>query len=160
MSQSVPLFSISHVNHNPVLNLSSPNPRQTYSELIREHHRMALLYARTLSGDEHTSRDLAQDAFLVGWQNWAKFDITRDFPSWLRGIIRNKWREHCRKESRTSAWDDEALSALESTKSKNSLKTASSTNFKTASKNSPKPSPPPSSPTTTNTFPLRKPPKP
>ena len=92
-----------------------PTPRQTFSVLAREHHRMALLYARTLAGEEHTARDLAQDAFLLAWQNWAKFDITRDFASWLRGIIRNKWREHCRKNSRVSHWNEEALSELENT---------------------------------------------
>lgn len=76
---------------------------------------MALLYARTISGDEHTARDLTQEAFLSGWQNWARFDVTRDFGSWIRGIIRNKWREHCRKNSRLSSWDEEALSRLEET---------------------------------------------
>ena len=92
-----------------------PDPRQHYSDLIRDHHRMALVYARTLSGDEHTARDLAQEAFLTGWQNWSKFDITRDFAAWIRGIIRNKWRETCRINSRTVSWDEEALSQLEAT---------------------------------------------
>ena len=91
------------------------NPRDTFSALAREHHRMALLYARTLSGNEHTARDLAQEAFLIGWQNWSRFDVTKDFGSWLRGIIRNKWREHCRKHSRESNWDDDTLSKLETT---------------------------------------------
>ena len=76
---------------------------------------MALLYARTLSDEEHSARDLAQEAFLLAWQNWEKFDVTRDFGSWLRGIIRNKWREYCRKHSRVSHWDEEALSELENT---------------------------------------------
>ena len=94
---------------------SETSPRQTFSALASEHHRMALLYARTLAGKEHTARDLTQDAFLSAWQNWSRFDVTRDFSSWLRGIIRNKWREHCRKNSRESSWDDEALSRLEDT---------------------------------------------
>lgn len=76
---------------------------------------MALVYARALAKDEHTARDLAQEAFLIGWKNWSRFDVTKDFGSWLRGIIRNKWREHCRKNSRTSEWDEEALSKLEAT---------------------------------------------
>ncbi len=90
-------------------------PREAFSQLAKEHHQMALLYARTISGDEHTARDLTQEAFLSGWQNWARFDVTRDFGSWIRGIIRNKWREHCRKNSRLSSWDEEALSRLEET---------------------------------------------
>ncbi|YCM46260.1 sigma-70 family RNA polymerase sigma factor [Verrucomicrobiaceae bacterium 227] len=92
-----------------------PSSRESFSALAREHHHMALLYSRTIANDEHTARDLAQEAFLSAWRNWSRFDITRDFASWLRGIIRNKWREHCRKNSRTSAWDEEALSELEST---------------------------------------------
>jgi RNA polymerase sigma factor (sigma-70 family) len=74
---------------------------------------MALLYARTPAGKEHTARDLTEDAFFSAWQNWSRFDVTRDFSSWLRGIIRNKWREHCRKNLRESSRDDEALSRLE-----------------------------------------------
>lgn len=92
-----------------------PTPREAFSHLVKEHHQMALLYARTVSGNEHTARDIAQDAFLSGWQNWSRFDVTRDFGSWIRGIIRNKWREHCRKNSRHSSWDEEALSRLEET---------------------------------------------
>lgn len=94
---------------------TQPLPREAFSSLVREHHQMALLYARTLSRDEHTARDLAQEAFLSGWQHWDRFDVTRDFGSWIRGIIRNKWREYCRKNSRLSSWDEEALSRLEET---------------------------------------------
>jgi len=113
------------VNPLPIPDLSPPpNPRDHFSALAREHHRMTLLYARTLSGNEQTARDLAQEAFLIGWQNWDRFQVTQDFGSWLRGIIRNKWREHCRKNSRETAWDEEALSQLEA-----SIQTAPDSGF-------------------------------
>ena len=121
MSQSDAPTSIPHVKHLQPLPMSdekpdsSRTPREVFSSLVQEHHRMALLYARTLSGSAQTAKDLAQDSFLAAWQNWNRFDITRDFATWLRGIIRNKWREHCRKHSRESLWDDDALSSLEAT---------------------------------------------
>ncbi len=99
------------MSHSP----AEPTAREAFSQLANEHHQMALIYARTICGDEHVARDLAQEAFLSGWRNWSRFDVTRDFGSWLRGIIRNKWREHCRKNSRMSSWDEDALSRLEET---------------------------------------------
>lgn len=93
--------------------INQASQRKEFSQLAETHHRMAILYARALTHSEATARDIAQDAFLAAWKNWNKFDITRDFPTWLRGIIRNKWREHCRKHSKESQWDEQSLSELE-----------------------------------------------
>lgn len=87
--------------------------RRSFSILVREHHRGLLAYARALTGEEHTSRDIVQDAFVVAWRNLGTFDITRDFGSWMRGIVRNKWRETLRKNSRQVALDEETLESLE-----------------------------------------------
>lgn len=86
-----------------------------FSTLVRDHHLSLLSYARALSGAEPTARELVQDAFVAAWQNLGKFDITRDFACWLRGILRNKWREHCRLHAREVALDEESLSCLEAT---------------------------------------------
>lgn len=64
--------------------------RRSFSILVREHHRGLLAYARALTGEDHTSRDIVQDAFVVAWRNLGTFDVTRDFGSWMRGIVRNK----------------------------------------------------------------------
>jgi RNA polymerase sigma-70 factor (ECF subfamily) len=74
-----------------------------------------LSYARALAGGDATARDLAQDAFVAAWQNVGKFDVTRDFGSWLRGIVRNKWREYCRLHARETVLDEAALVRLEAT---------------------------------------------
>lgn len=87
--------------------------RTKFSELTQEHHRELLVYARALTRETIQSRDIVQDAFVAAWKNKDKFDITRDFGSWMRGIIRNKWRESLRKSSRQVLLEDEALESIE-----------------------------------------------
>ncbi|MGC4015202.1 MAG: RNA polymerase sigma factor [Luteolibacter sp.] len=99
------------------LALADPPPdnmdRSRFSELIHEHHRPLLAYARVLAGHPERARELVQDAFVAAWQTIGRFDVTRDFGSWLRGIVRNKWREDCRKHSREVALSDPELVQLE-----------------------------------------------
>ncbi|MGB1258950.1 MAG: RNA polymerase sigma factor [Akkermansiaceae bacterium] len=87
--------------------------RSAFSILAREHHRQLLTYARALTKEDHTSHDIVQDAFVVAWRNMETFDVTRDFSSWMRGIVRNKWRETLRKNARQTPLDDETLEFLE-----------------------------------------------
>jgi len=87
--------------------------RKAFAVLAKEHHRNLLAYARALTKDSHTSRDIVQDAFVVAWRNLGTFDVTRDFGSWMRGIVRNKWRETLRKDARQVTLDEETLECLE-----------------------------------------------
>lgn len=99
----------------PTMNIETDHgmDRKSFAILVKEHHRGLLTYARALTKEDHTSRDLVQDAFVVAWKNLETFDVTRDFGSWVRGIIRNKWRESLRKNSRQVVLDDEVLEHLE-----------------------------------------------
>lgn len=94
---------------------SEPMDRRNFTDLVRDHHLTLLSYARALSGAEPVARELVQDSFVTAWQNLGKFDQTRDFASWMRGIVRNKWREHCRLHAREVPLDESALSRLEQT---------------------------------------------
>lgn len=87
--------------------------RSRFAELIRDHHRGLVAYASTLVKSEAIGRDLVQDSCVAAWLSLEKFDVSRDFATWMRGIVRNKWREHCRRHSREVHLDDEALSRLE-----------------------------------------------
>lgn len=87
--------------------------RESFSAVVREHHAGLCAYARAITGDGVRAGEIVQDAFVAAWQNIGKFDVTRDISSWLRGIVRNKWRETCRRERREIAFDESALEALE-----------------------------------------------
>ena len=89
--------------------------RETFSGLVRDNHAALSAYARMITGDGSKAGDIVQDAFVAAWQNIGKFDVTRDVSCWLRGIVRNKWRESCRRANREIGMDEETLAAVEQT---------------------------------------------
>lgn len=87
--------------------------RDEFTEIVRENHRGLLVYARSLLRDEAEARDLVQESFLAAWKSMEKFDVTRDCGAWLRGIVRNKWKDYCRKTGRRPQFVEEDLAELE-----------------------------------------------
>lgn len=96
-----------------LIDFPKPVDRSGFTQLLREHHRGLVAYATALASSEHTARDIVQDASLAAWQSLARFEANRDFGTWMRGIVRNKWREYCRAHAREVAVDDETLARLE-----------------------------------------------
>lgn len=90
--------------------------REAFSGVVHENHATLSAYARMITGgDGVKAGEIVQDAFITAWQNIGRFDVARDLPSWLRGIVRNKWRESCRRGNREIAMDEETLAVIEST---------------------------------------------
>ena len=87
--------------------------RDVFSQKAREHHRMLLAYAQTLLHNEEEAWELVQDSLLAAWQNLKRFDVTRETGAWLRGIVRNKWRDHCRQKGRRPECPNGNLEELE-----------------------------------------------
>ncbi|NIP97038.1 MAG: RNA polymerase sigma factor, partial [Akkermansiaceae bacterium] len=96
-----------------VILMGEQSDRAVFSRMAREHHHMMLVYARTLVRDEGEVRDLVQEALVAAWTSLKKFDVTRDTGAWLRGIVRNKWRDHCRRNGRRLQFTDGELGELE-----------------------------------------------
>ena len=63
---------------------------------VRTHHRRLLAYALALTRRLDAAEDLVQDALLVAHRSLAKFDASRDFGAWIRGIVRVKALEWAR----------------------------------------------------------------
>ena len=87
--------------------------RELFSGIIRENYSSLMAYARMITGNAVSAGDVVQDSFVIAWQNISKFDVTRDIGAWLRGIVRNKWRESCRHAGREVTMDEESLAAIE-----------------------------------------------
>jgi len=87
--------------------------KEDFSQLLTLHHRELLVYARTLTQNEAAAKDIAQDAFVTAWEKMSVFDVTKDFTSWMRGIIRNKWREWIRKNNRSVNHSEDELECYE-----------------------------------------------
>lgn len=84
-----------------------PRRPDDFAELVRLHHRDLLVYGQSLCRDVSTSADIVQESFVVAFEKVHTFDVTKDFASWMRGIVRNKWREWVRKNKRYDLSDNE-----------------------------------------------------
>jgi RNA polymerase sigma-70 factor len=79
---------------------------------VRLHHRRLLAYALALTRKLDAAEDLVQDALLIAHRDLAKFDASRDFGAWVRGIVRFKYLEWTRAH-RTEQLDAAVLDAIE-----------------------------------------------
>lgn len=70
---------------------------KAFEILVREHHRRLIAYSFSLSENPTVAEDITQDALLTAFKRLSDFDASRNFPSWVRGIIRNKYLERCRR---------------------------------------------------------------
>lgn len=86
---------------------SGPEEEKDFETLVRENHRELLVYALALTKNPATAQDIVQDSFVIAFEKQDTFDVTRDFGTWMRGIVRNKWREWVRKNSRYYLSDDD-----------------------------------------------------
>jgi RNA polymerase sigma-70 factor (ECF subfamily) len=74
--------------------------------LVRQHQRSLMVYAQGLMasagriGDHAGAEDLLQDALVVAFENLHRFDHTRSFPAWVRGIMRFRHLKNARNQAR------------------------------------------------------------
>lgn len=85
---------------------------RAFEVLVRMHHRRLLAYALALTNRRDAAEDLVQDALLVAHRDVARFDPSRDFAAWVRGIVRMKYLEWARKR-RVQALDPSVLESVE-----------------------------------------------
>ena len=71
-----------------------------FAGLVEEHQASLRVFVRSLGVEPDWVDDLAQDAFVVAYQEMDAYDPGRDFGKWLRGIARNLVRNELRKQGR------------------------------------------------------------
>lgn len=100
-------MSIVSINKGEGAEDLDPKRPEDFSALVKLHHRDLLVYGQALTRDAATARDIVQEAFIVAYEKIHTFDVTRDFATWMRGIVRNKWREWLRKNRKYDLSDNE-----------------------------------------------------
>jgi RNA polymerase sigma factor (sigma-70 family) len=83
-----------------------------FESQVRLHHRRFLAYALALTRSVDAAEDLVQDALLIAHRDLAKYDSSRDFGAWVRGIVRMKYLEWTRAH-RSERIDGAVLDAIE-----------------------------------------------
>lgn len=83
-----------------------------FSQLILKHQWSVRAFLLVRLNRKHEAEDLAQETFLTAWKNMGKFDPTRPFAPWLRGIAENHLCNHLRKFRAEPIGGNEALQLI------------------------------------------------
>jgi len=83
--------------------------KELYELLVEENADMLLVFLQSAVRDRNTVDDLFQETLLVAWKNLGRFDRSRSFGRWLRGIARNLVLVHRRKSMRGHILCDEEV---------------------------------------------------
>lgn len=64
----------------------APEASDLFEILVRENADMLTTFLRSAVSDEAVVEDLFQETFLVAWKNLGRYDRSRPFGPWVRGI--------------------------------------------------------------------------
>jgi RNA polymerase sigma-70 factor, ECF subfamily len=78
--------------------------------------------ASALTGDSADADDLVQETFLRAYKHWHTFDQNSDCKNWMSAICRNAFFEQRRRESRSTAVEDQELESLAAAQLHNSAR--------------------------------------
>lgn len=85
-----------------------------YEIVVRQNHRGLMAYALALTnGDRVHAEDVLQEALIVAYEKIAEFDQNRDFATWVRGIVRNKFLQSVAKRRESLNLEEGMLSIHE-----------------------------------------------
>ncbi|RMF44036.1 MAG: sigma-70 family RNA polymerase sigma factor [Planctomycetota bacterium] len=72
--------------------------RDAFAKLVERYQNYVCSLAYSATGDVSRSEDIAQQAFLVAWQNRTKLRDPRRWTGWLRGLVQNIARNLNRRQ--------------------------------------------------------------
>ncbi len=90
-----------------------PDARDLFEILVRENSTMLTSYLRCAVRDPTTVDDLFQETFLIAWKNLSRYDRSRPFAPWIRGIATRLILAERRRRTRFITLDENDLSQLD-----------------------------------------------
>lgn len=85
------------------------SPKDLFEILVREHAEMLQMYLRCVVRDPVAVDDLFQETMLTAWKTLERFDRSRPFGPWLRGIAGKLVLAHRRRSARNMMLCDEQV---------------------------------------------------
>jgi RNA polymerase sigma-70 factor len=85
------------------------SPKGLFEILVREHAEMLTVYLRCVVRDPTAVDDLFQETMLTAWKTLDRFDRSRPFGPWLRGIAAKLVLAHRRRMARNLMFCDEQV---------------------------------------------------
>lgn len=70
-----------------------------FEALVQQYQPRVVALAWNILGDGEDARDVAQDAFIQAFKNLDRFDLDRNFKSWLLGITAKRALDRIRKKN-------------------------------------------------------------
>jgi RNA polymerase sigma-70 factor (ECF subfamily) len=80
--------------------LAAAGDRRAYGELVRRHGSAVRGLLRRLGADSATADDLAQDAFMTGFEQVAEFRGEGTFGAWIKRIAARLYLKKVKREAR------------------------------------------------------------
>ena len=80
--------------------LAAGGDRRAYGELVRRHGSAVRGLLRRMGADSATADDLAQDAFMTGFEQAAEFRGEGTFGAWIRRIAARLYLKKVKREAR------------------------------------------------------------
>ena len=80
--------------------LAAAGDRQAYGELVRRHGSAVRGLLRRLGADSATADDLAQDAFMTGFEQAAEFRGEGTFGAWIKKIAARLYLKKVKRDTR------------------------------------------------------------
>lgn len=84
--------------------LAAAGDRRGYEELVRRHGSAVRALLRRMGAQQAESDDVAQDAFLTGFERIAEYRGEGAFPGWIKRIAARLYLRRLRKDRRLAAF--------------------------------------------------------
>jgi RNA polymerase sigma-70 factor (ECF subfamily) len=84
-------------------------PRKLFEALVRENAQSLAIFVGGLVRDPGLADDVFQETLVTAWRQLERYDETRSFGRWLRGIARNTARARARRDARLHVLEHDAV---------------------------------------------------
>lgn len=84
-------------NTSALIEEAASGDADAFALLVEGHIRHVYAFAYRLTGNAHDAEDATQETFIKAWKHLKKFDMKRNFKTWLLAIARNTAIDGLRK---------------------------------------------------------------